>query len=156
MDPFEFETLQVAHQEGRMPGDGGSSPSRSPMPTEDQAKYNSVRQQIDKLSGQIRFICPRIKAVGPNPPAGSFARLPGGMGSIHLGGVQCDLDTHNPGKGGNSWLLCRKSHTHYGSQHQTSQDAIDDTLENSVEGNVACARVSCCCVSSLLLRQIVS
>ena len=124
------------------------------MPTAEQAEYDIARQQIDKFSEAARDMCRRIKQLGPRPPAGAFARWPGGMGSTHLGGALCDWDTHNPGKGGNSWALCRKSHVHYGSQYEPAQGAILTALENSVQGDVAC--VGCCCVSSLPLTQVAS
>jgi hypothetical protein len=110
---------------------------RAPMSAEEQTQYDVAHQCIDRLRGDIRGLGRKIKAVGPKPVVGSFARLHGGMGSTHLGGVPCDWDAHNPAKaGGNSWALCRKSHTKFDAKHEPSQACIDGALEDSVPGSV--------------------
>lgn len=107
------------------------------MSAEEQDQYNVAHRCIEKCRGEILAVVGRINAVGPKPPLGSFARLHGGMGSMHLGGVPCDLDAHNPAKaGGNSWSLCHKSHVVFHPCHEPSQACIDATLKESGPGTV--------------------
>jgi hypothetical protein len=115
----------------------GSLAGTTPMSAEEQTQYKDAHERIVKLRGDIVAICQRATAVGPKPPPGTFARLAGGMGSNHLGGVPCDLDAHNPAKaGGNSWCVCRKSHAAFNPCHEPTQDCIDAAVKASGQGTV--------------------
>jgi hypothetical protein len=60
------------------------------------------------------------------------ARLPGGMGSKHLGGDLCKKDEHNPTKGGNVKAMCAKSHVHWDAALEPTQSQIDDAIAKGI------------------------
>jgi hypothetical protein len=158
---LQTETMRIAAvNEGRMPG--SMSGARATVGRGYDIATDRIEECVrDFFVRPVgRVVAPNVppthntQTVGPGGGGGGFtgskpgnangappvvrakrpqdARLPGGMGSKHLGGDLCKKDEHNPTKGGNVKAMCAKSHVHWDAALEPTQSQIDDAIAKGI------------------------